>query len=73
MPCYDAQDADEKLYAQQQLPMVEAALCGVLTALERRGFMTEIIGLVDWEKVGLEEEWLRQWWHDHRRRDRARG
>lgn len=73
MPCYDARDADEKRHAQQQLPMVEAALCGLMTALKERGMLEMTVARIDWEEAGVTEEWFRQWWNDHKARDQGRG
>lgn len=50
---------------------LEAALCGILTALEKED---RIFGLddIDWDEAGVKQKAVETWWKRHKKEDEAR-
>lgn len=72
MPCYDSRADD---YAREVSPKIEAALCGVMHALERGGGTQTLHGVlmqVDWKEAGVTRDWLVKWWKEHKEEDERR-
>lgn len=68
MPCYDSQAAQ----AGEERRKAVAALCAILTALERRGDFEAALFSANWLEAGVSEKWLRDWWQRHKAEDAAR-
>jgi len=53
---------------------VPAALCALLSALERRfGPKLDLLEQeVDWQEAGITPQWLRAWWEKHKAEDAER-
>lgn len=59
MPCRD--DA--------RIPIETAGLCAVMRALVQLGLVEQVMARVDWDRAGLTERELNEWWWMHKRAD----
>lgn len=59
--------------AEQGYPRaLRAAMCGILSAMERIPCIESVLDVVDWQEAGVTREWLVGWWAEHKREDAAR-
>lgn len=79
MPCSDGGWSDEVRVSRdevQEHTMLEAAMCGILTVLEkpdRGGSNLEgILRAVDWKEAGVKRKTLEIWWKKHKKQDAER-
>ena len=75
MPCFDGRDSDRdngvNLTDEQytQLKRAEAALCAINSTLETLGYLEDILGRINWDKVGVSKK---QFMAEHKKQDEAR-
>lgn len=69
MPCLGGGPSAEQVREEAMLP---AALCAILSTLEKRGLFEDILHEVDWSEAGVSEHELRAWWGKHKQRDAER-
>lgn len=79
MPCLngDEHERDCRPVEREKFPkdMIEAILCGVLRATDKKrpdGVIPEILHRVDWEEAGVDQEEAEKWFRQHERKDKAR-
>jgi hypothetical protein len=78
MPCTQtgSLEGDHILALQEQIKEnkhVAAMLCGVMTVLEKHPEMAErVLSEFDEKEAGFRVVQLKDWWEEHKRRDRAR-
>jgi hypothetical protein len=74
MPCMDVfadreaaeEAAERKIKLEDKVDFLEAALCAAMKALD--GDYSRF----NFEEAGIKKEELRNWWHNHRRKDERR-
>ncbi len=80
MPCIDPHHEEPKGSGywqtqmadyQRRVQFAEAALCGVLRALEQSGAVYRILSTFDEKTAGVSVKQLAGWWRDHKYRDSA--
>jgi hypothetical protein len=71
MPCRDWNVNDDRAAEHDRLRLVEPALCGVFTAMERQGgdLFENVLSFVNWREAGVSEESVRHWWKAHKAED----
>ena len=78
MPCMDGGYNDEVRVSQESVTehkMLEAVLCGILTAAGKGIHVAGPTGLldnIDWKEAGVKRKTLEQWWKKHKKEDEAR-
>ena len=77
MPCYDsgAYDREDQYRQKKKIVFLEAALCAALTAFEliaKNTSVTNAFSWIDYEKAGIGEKKLKDWWDNHKREDYTR-
>lgn len=75
MPCTDFRDHDNGRYGglEQQIRIVEARLCAVLTALEKTKKLKPLLEQnCDWQEAGVSLEDTLDWWTHHKEQDAHR-
>lgn len=78
MPCFDGGWSDEVRVTRDEVAerkMLEASMCGILTAFETKLGVDElnrVLDLVDWDEAGVERRTLGIWWTKHKKRDEER-
>jgi hypothetical protein len=73
MPCRD--DWPTTDFESKENARIEAALCAVLTLLEKDWTPDEFTSFfndIDWEEAGVTKKWLVNWWNKHKARDQER-
>lgn len=66
MPCHDGRDAYRTVFEYR-----DAQLCAILTVLERKGILKEVITADDWREAGVSSAGLFAWWKEHQKADCA--
>jgi hypothetical protein len=69
MPCTSG---FEGLEAESEVAVPSAALCAIITALEKIDYFHIILDAVDWEEAGVTKEELAIWWDKHKSQDAQR-
>lgn len=73
MPCRnDLAEEESRRNDYDELGVVSATLCGVLTVLENTGSFDPVLDCVDWNEAGLTKRKAIAWWIKHKREDEAR-
>ncbi len=78
MPCSDGGWSDEVRVSRDDVAehnMLEASMCGMLTALETKlgvDELNKVLDLVDWEEAGVKRRTLGLWWKKHKEKDEKR-
>ena len=79
MPCYDsgAYDREDQYRQKKKIVFLEAALCAALTVFEKianenTNVVINPFSWIDYEKAGIGEKKLKDWWDNHKREDYAR-
>jgi glycogen synthase len=74
MPCWDISDSEYDRAAAREKANIEAALCAVLTMLEKEypEDFYELLKMIDWKEAGITKKWLMNWWTRHQARDAER-
>jgi hypothetical protein len=75
MPCSDGGWSDEVRVTRDDVAehnMLEASMCGILTAFENKlgvDELNKVLDLVDWEEAGVKRRTLGLWWKKHKAKD----
>jgi hypothetical protein len=81
MPCFDPGDrySGTKTSHGMTFDHFEAALCGVLSAIERVDYdkidetrVRALFDQVDWQVAGIKRRTVEIWWHKHKEEDAER-
>jgi len=82
MPCSDGGWNDEVRVSKEDVQehnMLEASMCGILTAIEKwgndttpEGRLKMLLDKVDWTEAGVKRKTLEMWWRKHKRLDEER-
>lgn len=81
MPCHDPDNWQPMPQTSHGMTFrhFEAALCGILDAVERYGNDTTLEGRVkmlfdrvDWDEAGISRRTVEVWWHNHKQDDAER-
>ncbi len=78
MPCFDGGWNDEVRVSRDDVAehnMLEASMCGILTALESKlgvDELNKVLDLVDWDEAGVKRRTLGLWWKKHKEKDEKR-
>lgn len=70
MPCNDGGGNVRTEYIEiEHTGRMAARLCAVLTVLEKRGLLDEVVGMIDFKGAGVGPRDLSTWWAKHKRID----
>lgn len=69
MPCSDGGYCEDDEY---DVDGVVAYLCGIVTVLEKRKVLKEVLADVNWEDVGRDRKEFDVWWKAHKEEDARR-
>lgn len=78
MPCLGPTDEDHIAMVRRDggagliASETPAALCAIMTVIERRGWLSGVLMTVDWEEAGIRKNDLVAWWEEHKARDQDR-
>ena len=75
MPCRDGMEDFRRSEEYAERALIRAALCAVLTALERESggdLYENVLSFIDWKEAGVTEKEFRKWWKDHKMEDAER-
>ncbi len=82
MPCSDGGWTDEVRVTRDDVRehnMLEAAMCGLLTAIEKwgndttpEGRVKQMLDKVDWTEAGVKRKTFELWWRKHKKQDEER-
>lgn len=80
MPCYDGRDSSEILREEAERfaklanhsEKIEAALCAILTKLEKDNLFATVMNDVDWKEAGISQRFVDTWWVNHKAYDEQR-
>lgn len=82
MPCSDGGYDDEVRVSRDDVRehnMLEASMCGILTAIEAwgndttpEGRLKMMLDKVDWTEAGVKRNTLEMWWRKHKKQDEER-
>jgi hypothetical protein len=68
MPC----SGDGYVLLSDKQKDLGAALCAVLSVLERDVSLAAVFDRADWTEAGVTREWVEHWWESHKRADEER-